>query len=68
MKRILALLLSMGMIFTFVGCSKNDTDNKQDKDEWYNKALSILGEFKDETEVICVRRAGGAGIPKAMVH
>lgn len=40
------------MIFTFVGCSKNDTDNKQDKDEWYNKALSILDEFKDETEVI----------------
>jgi len=51
MKQILALLLSMIMIFALVGCSPKDTNNEQNKDEWADKALLILEEYKDETEV-----------------
>ena len=51
MKRILALRLSLLMILTVVGCSNDTNNGHNENDELYNKAMTILDEFKDKQEV-----------------
>lgn len=57
MKRILALFISLSLLFSLVGCANSLNNNVKNESELYNKAVVILDELGEDERVKDFRTA-----------